>query len=39
MGAARQLQQNEQSPPGAANAALYRKHGDQLLLDPWDSWT
>jgi phthalate 4,5-dioxygenase oxygenase subunit len=39
MSAARQWQQNHQSPPGAENAALYRKHGDQLLLDPSDSWT
>ena len=38
MAAARQLQQNRQSPPGADNAALYRKHGDQLLLNPTDSW-
>jgi phthalate 4,5-dioxygenase oxygenase subunit len=38
IGAARQLQQNQQSPPGAGNAALYRKHGDQLLLGPSDSW-
>jgi phenylpropionate dioxygenase-like ring-hydroxylating dioxygenase large terminal subunit len=36
--AARQLQQNHQTPPGAENAALYRKHGDQLMLGPSDSW-
>ena len=37
--ASRQLQQNRQSPPGAEDATLYRKHGDQLLLNPSDSWT
>ena len=39
MSAARQWQQNRQSPPGAKDASLYRKHGDQLLLDPADLWT
>ncbi len=36
--AARQWQQQHTVPPGAENPAVYRKHGDQMLLaanEPW----
>lgn len=38
LGAARELMNAQQTPPGVEDPALYRRHGDQMLLGEADSW-
>ena len=38
MQAARELAEQETTPPGIADPALYRAHGDQFLVTGTDSW-
>jgi hypothetical protein len=38
LAATRELMNKQQPPPGVEDPSLYRRHGDQMLLEEADSW-